>query len=350
MHKIQDIHVVGFEPLVSPQKLKSELAVTEEITDFIAESRAQLVEILLLRDPRFLVIVGPCSIHDIDGATEYAQKLNTLKNELSSRMFIVMRVYFEKPRTSIGWKGLISDPHLDGSCDMEAGLRKARKFLLTLAAMRLPAATEFVDPITPQYVADLITWTAIGARTTESQTHREMASGLSMPVGFKNGTDGDLQIAVDALRAASQPHSFIGINEHGLTCIVRTSGNPNGHIVLRGGRNGPNYYPENIKDAETRLKNIGLIPALLVDCSHANCNKKYELQEQVWFNVLNQRISGTRSIIGAMLESYLKPGNQSFPKNPKDILYGVSITDPCIGWEKTEQLLKQGFNLLEKVK
>jgi 3-deoxy-7-phosphoheptulonate synthase len=257
-----------------------------------------------------------------------------------------MRVYFEKPRTTIGWKGLINDPLLDGSNDIELGLKKARQLLLTITEMGLPTATEFLDPVIPQYTADLVSWAAIGARTTESQTHREMASGLSMPVGFKNGTDGSLQIALDAMWAARSPHSFLGMDQDGVTSIIRTTGNPAGHVVLRGGRTRTNWDPASIKDAESKLKQAGVPSVLMVDCSHANSGKQHARQEEVWRSIVEQRASGTSSIIGAMVESYLVEGNQPIPANPKDLTYGVSVTDACLGWPVTERMLREGHAVL----
>ena len=259
-----------------------------------------------------------------------------------------MRVYFEKPRTTIGWKGLINDPHLDGSQDIEAGLKRARQLLLQIVGLGLPAATEFLDPIVPQYIADLITWAAIGARTTESQTHREMASGLSMPVGLKNSTDGSLQVAIDAMGATRHPHSFLGMNEDGATSIVRTSGNPHAHVVLRGGRAMTNYDAASIAAAEAKLVSEKLPPVLMVDCSHANSEKKFAKQEDVWRSVVAQRTGGTKSLIGLMVESHLNEGNQPIPKNISELRYGVSITDSCIGWEATERMLRWGYETLKK--
>jgi 3-deoxy-7-phosphoheptulonate synthase len=262
----------------------------------------------------------------------------------------VMRVYFEKPRTTIGWKGLINDPHLDNSHDIEAGLSKARKLLLEINGMGLPAATEFLDPIVPQYISDLIAWAAVGARTTESQTHREMASGLSMPVGFKNATDGSLQIAIDAMSAAMRPHSFVGIDQDGITSIVRTTGNPAGHVVLRGGRLRTNYDAESIREAEAKLTQAGLPPVMMVDCSHANSAKQHARQEDVWHDVIEQRGAGTRSLIGLMVESNLFEGNQPFPKNPAELRYGVSISDACLGWDVTERMMRWGHEALLKAR
>jgi len=299
-------------------------------------------------DPRLLVVIGPCSIHDEKSALEYATRLAALRKEVAGQMEIVMRVYFEKPRTTIGWKGLINDPHLDGSQDIEAGLKIARRLLLAITGMGLPAATEFLDPIVPQYIADLVTWAAIGARTTESQTHREMASGLSMPVGLKNNTDGSLQSAIDAMGAARQPHSFLGMDQDGVTSIVRTTGNSSTHIVLRGGRTQTNYDAKSIRAAEEKLQSEHLPPVLMVDCSHANSGKQHAKQEDVWRSVIQQRVGGTRSLVGLMVESNLNEGNQPIPKNLADLRYGVSLTDSCIGWETTERMLHWGYEALAK--
>jgi 3-deoxy-7-phosphoheptulonate synthase len=292
------------------------------------------------KDQRLLMVVGPCSIHDVGGAMEYGARLARLRKDLGGQMEIIMRVYFEKPRTTIGWKGLINDPHLDGTYDIETGLKVARRLLLDLTALGLPTATEFLDPIIPQYIDDLVTWAAIGARTTESQTHREMASGLSMPVGFKNGTDGSLQIALDAMLSARAPHSFLGIDQDGVTSVIRTTGNPTGHIVLRGGRTRTNYDEPSLREAEAQLKAARLPSILMVDCSHANSGKQHARQEQVCQSVLEQRQTGNRALIGLMVESYLKEGNQPFPQRLADLAYGESITDACVGWEVTERMLR----------
>jgi 3-deoxy-7-phosphoheptulonate synthase len=346
MYQTQDIHVKEIVPLLSPRALKALSPTPEAVNDSVGRARERVVRILEQKDPRMLVVIGPCSIHDEKSALEYATRLSRLQQELADRMEIVMRVYFEKPRTTIGWKGLINDPHLDGSQDIESGLKIARKLLLEINRMGLPAATEFLDPIVPQYIADLITWAAIGARTTESQTHREMASGLSMPVGLKNGTDGSLQVAIDAMGATAHQHSFLGINEDGVTAIVRTSGNPNAHVVLRGGRALTNYDAASIKAAEQKLAAEKLAPILMVDCSHANSEKKFAKQEDVWHSVIEQRITGTKSLIGLMVESHLSEGNQPIPKCLSDLRYGVSITDSCIGWEATERMLRWGYEKL----
>src|SRR5271156_5617477 len=348
MYRTQDLHVKEIVPLLSPRALKAQKPVTDTANATVARSRERVIRILRQEDPRLLVVIGPCSIHDEKSALEYAEKLNALRKEFADRMEIVMRVYFEKPRTTIGWKGLINDPHLDGSEDIETGLKIARKLLLEIVGMGLPAATEFLDPIVPQYIADLVTWAAIGARTTESQTHREMASGLSMPVGLKNSTDGSLQIAIDAMGATRNQHSFLGINEDGITSIVRTTGNPHAHVVLRGGRAKTNYDAESIRAAEEKLISEKLPPVLMVDCSHANSEKKFARQEDVWRNVILQRAEGTRSLIGLMVESNLFEGSQPIPKNLKDLRYGVSLTDSCIGWETTERMLRWGHETLAK--
>ena len=349
MYRTQDLHVKEIVPLLSPRAIKAIAPVSEAVNATVARSRERIIRILRQEDPRLLVVIGPCSIHDEKSALEYAAKLNALRKEFADRMEIVMRVYFEKPRTTIGWKGLINDPHLDGSQDVEMGLKRARKLLLEITGMGLPAATEFLDPIVPQYIADLVTWAAIGARTTESQTHREMASGLSMPVGLKNSTDGSLQVAIDAMGATRNSHSFLGVNEDGVTSIVRTNGNPNAHVVLRGGRAMTNYDAASIKAAEAKLAAEKLPPVLMVDCSHANSEKKFAKQEDVWHSVIEQRLGGTQSLIGLMVESHLNEGNQPIPKNISELHYGVSITDSCVGWEATERMLRWGYESLEKI-
>lgn len=348
MYRTQDLHVKEIVPLLSPRALKDLSPTPEAVNDSVAQARERVVRILNQEDPRLLVVIGPCSIHDEKSALEYATRLSKLQKEFADRMEIVMRVYFEKPRTTIGWKGLVNDPHLDGSQDIETGLKIARKLLQQINGMGLPAATEFLDPIVPQYIANLITWAAIGARTTESQTHREMASGLSMPVGLKNSTDGSLQVAIDAMGATRHSHSFLGMNEDGVTSIVRTTGNPHAHVVLRGGRALTNYDAASIKAAEEKLISEKLPPVLMVDCSHANSEKKFAKQEDVWHSVIEQRVGGTKSLIGLMVESHLNEGNQPIPKNKAELRYGVSITDSCIGWETTERMLRWGYEQLKK--
>ncbi|MDD4931944.1 MAG: 3-deoxy-7-phosphoheptulonate synthase [Methylacidiphilaceae bacterium] len=341
MLPIQDLRVRSVERLVAPRALKESLPLTEAAKQTVYEGRVTIQQVLSGEDRRFLVIVGPCSIHDPVAALDYARRLRGLQDELKGELFLVMRAYFEKPRTTIGWKGLINDPLLDGSCDIQEGLRLARKLLLQINELGLPTASEFLDSITPQYIDDLVSWAAIGARTTESQLHREMASGLSMPVGFKNGTDGSLQIAVDALGAALQPHSFVGIDQEGFTSVIRTCGNPWGHLVLRGGHKRSNYDPESIQEACMRLLKGGLPKRLIVDCSHANSAKRPAVQEVVLGSILEQRVRGTAAILGAMLESYLYEGNQRIPEDLTQLRYGLSVTDPCLSWETTEKMLRQ---------
>ncbi len=348
MKTTQNLNIKGITPLITPRELQTELPITEEICKTVTESRETIKRILSRKDQRLLVIVGPCSIHDPKAAMEYAERLNRLRIETEKSLYILMRVYFQKPRTTIGWKGLINDPHLNGTYDTQAGLRSARKLLLEITNIGLPAATEFLDSIIPQYIADLISWAAIGARTTESQTHREMASGLSMPVGFKNATDGSLQIAIDAMKSSIHPHSFLGIDEDSRTCAIKTTGNRWGHVVLRGGRAKTNYDPESIRAATHELVKAGLPPAIMVDCSHANSGKKHQQQEIVWQSVLKQRCEGSHAVIGLMVESNLQEGSQPIPQNLKDLRYGVSITDECIGWETTERMLRLGHGMMTK--
>ncbi len=345
-HNLRVREVVRLQP---PSVLKSQLPATETSNETVVRSRSTIEAILERRDPRLLVVIGPCSIHDPGAALEYAQRLAQLRQELADRLFIVMRVYFEKPRTTIGWKGLINDPHLDGTYDIDCGLKAARKLLLDINSLGLPTATEFLDPIVPQYIADLVSWAAIGARTTESQTHREMASGLSMPVGYKNATDGSLQIALDAMSSARTPHNFLGIDQDGFTCVIRTAGNPAGHVVLRGGRKMTNYDAASIGAALAQLKKAGLPETLMVDCSHANSEKEHKKQEEVWNNVIAQRAEGNTGITGMMVESFLHEGSQPFPQPVEQLKRGVSITDACIGWETTERLLRHGYDRLAGV-
>ena len=341
MQRTSDINVVETRALPSPVSLMAELPKTESQADFVARARTEIQKIIFTDDRRFLLIVGPCSIHDLEAGRDYARRLKALSREVADRVMIVMRVYFEKPRTTVGWKGLIMDPHLDGSHDIAAGLTLGRQFLRDVLDLGLPTATELLDPITPQYIADLICWSAIGARTAESQTHRQMASGLSMPIGFKNGTDGSIQTAINAIRAASQPQTFLGINIDGSAAAVVTRGNPNCHVVLRGGSAGPNYSATHIAQTEALLKKAGLIPSILVDCSHDNSLKQPEKQPEVMRAVLGQIASGNTSIIGAMIESNLAAGNQPFPQPRSALKYGVSITDGCIDWAATESLVRE---------
>lgn len=334
-HQTSDIHVEHFGELPAPRELRAELPGGDRAEAFIEESRNVLHRIIFGDDPRHLLIVGPCSIHDTKAGREYAERLAALAEEVKERIHIVMRVYFEKPRTTVGWKGLLMDPHLDGSCDLPEGLRKARRFLRDIIDTGLPTATEFLDPITPQYIADLISWAAIGARTTESQTHRQVASGLSMPIGFKNTTSGAVQPAVNAIRAAGERQTFLGVDPDGRACSVTTRGNPNCHVILRGGTDGPNFSPADITKAAEALEKAGLVPALMVDCSHANSAKKPEKQPEVFARIIEQRLEGNKAIIGSMMESNLLAGNQSFPRPLDQLQHGVSITDGCIDWETT---------------
>ncbi len=335
---LNDIHVNAEHVLITPQELREELPLEDSGREFVKSARKIIADIIHKRDPRLLVISGPCSVHDIDGAKEYARELKKLHDKHQDSLYVVMRVYFEKPRTTVGWKGLINDPHMDGSFDVEAGLRKARELLIYLTELGLPLATEALDPISPQYLAELFSWSAIGARTTESQTHREMASGLSMPIGFKNGTNGSLGVAINALQSAASSHRFMGINRQGQVALIKTSGNPDGHVILRGGSQ-PNYDSVNVAECEQDLAKHGLEPGIVVDCSHGNSNKDYTRQPLVADNVFNQICEGNKSIIGIMLESNLQPGNQSSELPREEMAYGVSVTDACIDFSCTEQLL-----------
>jgi 3-deoxy-7-phosphoheptulonate synthase len=338
----RDLRVARIEPLLAPRELERELPGSEAIAVLVERSRAALREIVAGRDRRWLAIVGPCSIHDPAAALDYARRLAALAPRVAEKLFVVMRVYFEKPRTTVGWKGLVNDPHLDGSNDVQTGLRLARRLLLDVAALALPAGTEFLDPIAPQYLADLVTWAAVGARTTESQTHREMASGLSMPVGFKNGTDGSALVAVQAMQSARAPHTFLGIDRAGATAIVHTRGNPDAHVVLRGGR-APNYDPESIRACEALLEAHGLPARILVDCSHAQTEKDYRRQPAVLAELVRQARAGNRSIMGFMLESNLVAGRQD---PGASLVYGQSITDGCIDWDTTERCLLEAAGSL----
>jgi 3-deoxy-7-phosphoheptulonate synthase len=334
-----NLRIRSLEPLVPPARLCALLPLDAAALRTIVAGRQAVERVLAGADPRLLVVVGPCSIHDPDAARDYAARLHALSGRVADRLLVIMRVYFEKPRTTVGWKGLINDPHLDDTFDVAAGLRLARSLLIEIARMGLPTATEFLEPITPQYIADTIVLGAIGARTTESPTHRQMASGLSMPVGFKNSTDGSLQAAIDAMLAAQTPHSFLGIDNDGGTCVVSTTGNPFGVLMLRGGRSGSNYAPEVMVEARTKMEKAGLQPRIVVDCSHANSGKDPTRQSLVWRDVLAQRAAGDRSIVGMMLESNIHPGSQAVQPDRSKLAYGVSVTDACIGWEETEMLL-----------
>jgi len=338
---VENIHIASEDVLATPNELKRELPLSDQSRDFISQARETISNIIHRRDKRLLVVAGPCSIHDIKSAKEYALKLKKLHDELSDDMYLVMRIYFEKPRTTVGWKGLLNDPAMDGSFDVEKGLRLGRELLLWLADLGLPVATEALDPISPQYLSELFSWAAIGARTTESQTHREMASGLSMPVGFKNGTDGKLEVAINALESARHPHHFMGINSNGQVALLRTQGNPDGHVILRGGT-APNYQSEDIRRIEDKIQAAGLSPKLVVDCSHGNSSKDHTRQPLVANDIFEQISRGNDSIVGIMLESHLNEGNQSSSLPHEQLKYGVSVTDACINWQDTEQLLQQG--------
>ena len=341
MLKTSDLHVTETRALMTPEQLKSELPITEAAAQVVAETRDRIRKILRQEDNhRLLVIVGPCSIHDIKAAREYGEKLMPLREELKDKLEIVMRVYFEKPRTTTGWKGLINDPHLDESYDINTGLRMARKLLLDLAEMGMPSATELLDPIIPQYIGDVVSWTAIGARTTESQTHREMASGLSMPVGFKNGTDGGFEVAIHAVLSAQHPHHFLGINTEGLASIVATTGNPDCHLVLRGGKGGPNYGFDSLVKAAAEMKRQGLNERSMVDCSHGNSSKDYRNQPIVLAAIAEQLAKGSPHLMGVMIESHLVAGNQSVPNDLTQLTYGQSITDACVDFEVTIDMLR----------
>ncbi len=344
--RVSDLNIVANIPLPAPTLLLHEIPRSERQEEFVAETRDAIRRILRHQDERFLLVVGPCSIHDVRAGREYAERLRGLMDRVGQKVLLVMRCYFEKPRTSLGWKGLIMDPHLDGSNDIPGGLRLARQFLREVIDLGVPTATELLDPITPQYIADLICWSAIGARTTESQTHRQMASGLSMPLGFKNCTSGRVAPAIHAIQAARQPHTFLGISGDGVASSVTTRGNPDCHLVLRGGESGPNYGPEHVAEAERKLEAAGLDRSILIDCSHGNSQKDYRRQPDIFRCVVQQRLDGTRSIVGAMLESNLKAGNQPFPSPTGTLQYGVSITDACIDWPTTERLILEAADRL----
>jgi 3-deoxy-7-phosphoheptulonate synthase len=346
LRPLQDVNIIGTTPLISPVELKQEFPVTHAVAEHVAASRSLAEDILTGQDKRLIAIVGPCSIHDTQMAIEYARKLKDVADEVAERILVVMRVYFEKPRTTVGWKGLINDPHLNDTFDIATGLRKARRMLLDINAVGLPTATEMLEPITPQYIADLITLASIGARTTESPTHRQMASGLSMPVGFKNSTEGSLEVAINAMKAARAQHRFLGIDHDGKTCVMSTRGNELGHLILRGGRSGPNYEASFVAEASRLLRDARLPPRLVVDCSHANSSKDYRRQPEVWNDVILQRAAGNDEIVGLMLESNLNEGQQNLGDDLSQLVYGVSITDGCISFDQTAALLRSAFRTL----
>lgn len=337
---IENANVISNNALITPEQLKNDLPLTDTALKTVSEGRKVVRDILDHKDHRLFIVVGPCSIHDLKAAKEYATRLKALAEEVKDTLYLIMRVYFEKPRTTVGWKGLINDPYLDDSFKIEDGLKIGRQLLLDLANMELPTATEALDPISPQYLQDLISWSAIGARTTESQTHREMASGLSSAVGFKNGTDGGLIVAINALQSVSNKHRFLGIDQKGVVSIVTTKGNPYGHVVLRGGNGRPNYDSVSVSLCEQALTKAKIKPNIMIDCSHANSNKDPALQPLVMENITNQIVEGNKSIIGLMIESHLNWGSQSIPKDLSQLEYGVSVTDACIDWATTEKSIR----------
>ena len=346
---LENLNIDGFDRMPSPAEIHAALPVSDAVAATVATGRRDLQRILSRQDQRLMVVVGPCSIHDPVAGLDYAQRLKVLADEVSDTLLLVMRVYFEKPRTAVGWKGFINDPRMDDSFHIEEGIRRSREFLIHIAELGLPTATEALDPISPQYLGDLIAWTAIGARTSESQTHREMSSGLSTPVGFKNATDGDLSAAVNAILSASHPHSFLGINDQGLAAIVRTRGNTQGHLVLRGGSVRPNYDTVSIALAEAALRKAGLAENIVVDCSHANSLKNPRLQPLVLQDCAHQILRGNRSIIGVMVESFIEEGNQPIPADLSTLKYGCSVTDACISWADTVAMLMETRSLLQEV-
>jgi len=345
----ENVNVAGYQPLMTPEALKQRLPLYGSTHDHVRGNRQIIRDILDRKDPRIFVVVGPCSIHDVDAALDYAARLKQLADEVQDSMVLVMRVYFEKPRTSVGWKGLINDPEMNDSFKIEKGLHTARRLLLKLSAMGLPTSTEALDPISPQYLHDIITWSAIGARTTESQTHREMSSGLSCPVGFKNGTDGGLEVAINALKSVVSPHRFLGIDPQGLVSIITTKGNPYAHIVLRGGNGVPNFDTQSVAACEAACKKAGVTTNIMIDCSHANSSKKPENQPEVLSNIVDQIVAGNKSIIGVMLESNINFGRQDIPADLGQLKYGVSVTDGCIDWATTEQAIRDAHQKLKAV-
>ncbi len=340
IHRIDDLRIEGLKPLIPPAILMEELPADEEATERVWQSRSEVGRILAGRDDRLLVVVGPCSVHDPEAALDYAQRLAALASRFRGELLIVMRVYFEKPRTTVGWKGLINDPHLDGSFAINEGLRRARKLLLAVLHLGLPAGTEFLDPISPQFIADLVSWGAIGARTSESQVHRELASGLSMPVGFKNGTDGSVQVAIDGIRSAQHAHHFLSVTKQSVAAIVATKGNPECHVILRGGNSGPNYSAADVKRVVADLESAGLPQRLMVDCSHSNSGKDHRRQPEVVRDVAAQVGGGSQAIFGVMLESFLEEGSQNH-EGGAPLVYGRSITDKCMSWEQSEPLFEE---------
>ncbi len=348
MNKIFNVNIERQYPIPTPQEIRTELPLTPQLADAVFESRKAIENIIARRDKRLLLIAGPCSVDNVEAALEYGSRLKRLQDEVASKFFIVMRSYFEKPRTTVGWKGLIYDPDLTSkSCNIEKGLRIARNLMIKLSSAGLPLATEFLDPVIPQYIADLVSWAAIGARTTESQTHRQMASGFSMPTGFKNSTDGSVNVAIDAIKAAAAKHAFLGVIEDGRMGVFQTRGNPNCHIVLRGGADGPNYASEHIVFAKELLRKAGLTQTIVVDCSHGNSLKRPERQVSVFEDIVEQVKAGETAISGVMMESYLHTGRQEVEEG-KALKPGLSITDGCIGWEETENAVRKAFKRLSE--
>ncbi len=346
MQKILDTHIAADRVLLTPEEIKAKLPITDAAEETVVKARSQLENILDGKDSRPFIVVGPCSIHDPQAAIEYARKLRDLADRVRDKLLLVMRVYFEKPRTTVGWKGLINDPDMNDSFHIEKGLQLARQLLLDLAELGLPAATEALDPIVPQYISELISWSAIGARTIESQTHREMASGLSMPVGLKNGTNGSIEVAINAMQAAREPHSFVGINQMGQVSVFKTKGNDYAHIILRGGGGKTNYDRPAILHVEAKLKAANLPPRIVIDCSHGNSNKDHKQQGKVFASIVEQIANGDTAIVGMMLESHLHEGSQKMTGDPADLRYGVSVTDKCIGWEETERIILEAAEKL----
>ena len=346
MKKIHDLNIESYSPITPPQIYREDVAISDFSSKVVAESRETVSKIIDGQDKRILLITGPCSIHDVDAGLEYAGRLTELSKEVKN-FYIVMRVYFETPRTTVGWNGLINDPDLDNTFKLDKGYRKARTFLAGVTSMGMPTATEFLDPFTPQYLADIVSWGAIGARTTESQTHRQMASGLSMPIGFKNGTGGSIQIAVDAMTAARDEHAFLGINEQGQSCIIHTTGNKYSHLILRGSTQGTNFDEKSVSDALSLVESQGMNPTVVVDCSHANCGKDHKKMNIAFKELIRQRSKKINpGIVGIMLESHINEGNQKL-SDPAELAYGVSITDPCINWEETVELIKEADQEIE---
>lgn len=348
-NKLENLNVASQEALITPEALKKEMPLSDKAAETVSKGRQAIYDIMDGKDHRLFVVVGPCSIHDVEAARDYASRLKKLADEVSDTLLIVMRVYFEKPRTTVGWKGLINDPHLNDTFDIEQGLHIGRRLLLDINELGLPAATEALDPISPQYLQDTIAWSAIGARTTESQTHREMSSGLSMAIGFKNGTDGSLDVAVNAMKSVSHPHSFLGIDQQGQVAIIRTKGNNYGHVVLRGGGGKPNYDSVSVALCEQALDKAGLRKSMMIDCSHANSSKDPAIQPLVMQDVTHQILEGNTSIQSLMVESNINWGNQSIPENLADLKYGVSVTDACIDWPTTEKAIRDMRDKLKDV-